>query len=134
MGSSQQRGFTLCMIKCHKEIKNATVAGNLAANLFLNNAMVGQVNDNFVLSLTNEKLYIDVYNYCTYGGLAELLYTEEFDRDAIRSFEVRSEGEKEYIDLTIQKKHKEDKRHLFRYNKEGDNLAMEMKELLELKV
>jgi len=88
----------ICSIITHKTIKNSSIATNVVTNLF-SLGVAGRVTNDFKLILTKENLYIEATTYCAWGGLPETLYTDKINREDIKSFEVKSEGTDEIIEL-----------------------------------
>lgn len=120
-----EKELILCMIKSHKKIKKSNTFINFIANI-LNGSIVGRIQDDFVISLTKDNLYIEAYWYTTWGGLPDKTYTKKYSRDQIQEFNVRNEEDNEIIEITPKGK----KKMVFlRYNKDGDNLAKVMKSL-----
>jgi hypothetical protein len=116
--------IVLCSINSHKEIKNHSVIINFISNLF---GPVGRITNDFKLILTIENLYIEAINYAAWGGLPETAYKEKISLNDIKSFDVKNEGDEEFICLTT---FTSKKIAFIRDNTEKNNLASEMANLI----
>lgn len=116
-----------CMVsfKTYK-IKRANTFLNVLLNFILLRGVAGSGSKEFVLTLTNDNLYIDAIGY-DMTGQREIFYTEKIDRRDIKSFEVKREGTKEIITLSKTKGKEET---YIRDNENLINLASEMANLI----
>lgn len=90
----------LCTVQSHKEVKNSHVLANLIANTFLG-AVPGRITNDFKLTLTDKKLYIEAIGYSTWGGLQETLYTDSFPISAIEKFKVEDAEDELVIKIMV---------------------------------
>ena len=126
MSSSLNGEEILCCIITHKTIKSSSTVANVFANL-ISGGVAGRVTNDFKLTLTNEKLYIEATTYSAWGGLPETLYTDKISREDINSFEVKSEGAEEIIEIITT----DDKTMSFvRDNEKNNDLALVMSTLI----
>lgn len=112
----------LCSANCYKNIKTSTVIASFFTNMF-SGGIAGMVTNNFRLVLTPKNLYIEAKTQAAWGGLPEILYTDKFGLEDIRTFEVINENSKELISITTSDGKKID---LIRNNDRNDNLASQI--------
>jgi hypothetical protein len=117
--------YFMVSFKTYKENKENTVL-TVLLNFLLLRGVGGSGSKEFVLTLTNESLYIDDIGYDMTGQL-EIFVTKKIDRRAIKSFEVKKEGNKEIITL-LQSKGKPVT--YIRSNEDSSSLATEMDKLI----
>ncbi|MBN7576763.1 MULTISPECIES: hypothetical protein [Clostridium] len=117
----------LCSINSYKDIKASSKVANTLVNLIGQGVAGGVVND-FKLILTPKNLYIQAITHSVWGGLSDIAYTDKISRENIKSFNVKNEDAKEYIQIIT----KDDKEANFiRDNEKKNDLALVMSSLLE---
>ncbi|MFL0166467.1 hypothetical protein [Candidatus Clostridium helianthi] len=117
----------LCSINSYKDIKASSKVANTLVNLIGQGVAGGVVND-FKLILTPKNLYIQAITHSVWGGLSDIDYTDKISRENIKSFNVKNEDAKEYIQIIT----KDDKEANFiRDNEKKNDLALVMSSLLE---
>jgi len=115
--------YSMISFSTYKNSKvNATT--NILINL-ISRGISGSGSKEFVLTLTNNNLYIDAMGYNMIGQ-EEIFYTDKLDRKDITSFEVKKEGTKELIILLVKGKSTE----YIKNNEDSTNLASEMATLI----
>lgn len=120
----------LCIVKSHKEIKNAAVTSNVIANLLVTalGGVGGRITNDFTLTLTDKHLYIDANGYSTWGGLPETNNEEIIAIKDIDQFNIEEKNNEMVIILTT---HLNTKKMLFICNNENEHkMAIKMSELI----
>jgi hypothetical protein len=117
--------YSMVSFKTYKNNKSNTFL-NILLNVVLLRGIAGSGSKEFVLTLTNNNLYIDAIGY-DMTGQREIFYTEQIDRRDIKSLEVKKERTKEIITL-LRTKGKEE--IFIRDNDDSLNLAFEMAGLI----
>ncbi|OCA99610.1 hypothetical protein [Clostridium beijerinckii] len=117
----------LCSINSYKDIKASSKVANTLVNLLAQGVAGGVVND-FKLILTPKNLYIQAITHSVWGGLSDIAYTDKISRENIKSFDVKNEDAKEYIQIIT----KDDKvANFIRDNEKKNDLASVMSSLLK---
>ncbi|WP_270566538.1 hypothetical protein [Clostridium beijerinckii] len=117
----------LCSINSYKDIKASSKVANTLVNLLAQGVAGGVVND-FKLILTPKNLYIQAITHSVWGGLSDIAYTEKISRENIKSFNVKNEDAKEYIQIIT----KDDKvANFIRDNEKKNDLALVMSSILK---
>ncbi|WP_026887051.1 hypothetical protein [Clostridium beijerinckii] len=117
----------LCSINSYKDIKASSKVANTLVNLIGQGVAGGIVND-FKLILTPKNLYIQAITHSAWGGLSDIAYTDKISRENIKSFNVKNEDAKEYIQIiTTDNK----VGNFIRDNEKKNDLALMMSVLLE---
>lgn len=117
--------YSMVSFKTYK-INKVTTFLNVLLNIILLRGVAGSGSKEFVLTLTNNNLYIDAIGY-DMTGQTEVFYTEKLDRADIKSFNVKKEGTKEIIILS---KNKGKEETYIKDNDNSINLASEMAKLI----
>lgn len=117
----------LCSINSYKDIKASSKVANTLVNLLAQGVAGGVVND-FKLILTPKNLYIQAITHSVWGGLSDIAYTDKISRENIKSFNVKNEDAKEYIEIIT----KDDKvANFIRDNEKKNDLALVMSSILK---
>ncbi|ALB44881.1 hypothetical protein [Clostridium beijerinckii] len=117
----------LCSINSYKDIKASSKVANMLVNLLAQGVAGGVVND-FKLILTPKNLYIQAITHSVWGGLSDIAYTDKISRENIKSFNVKNEDAKEYIEIIT----KDDKvANFIRDNEKKNDLALVMSSILK---
>ncbi|MBC2458860.1 hypothetical protein [Clostridium beijerinckii] len=117
----------LCSINSYKDIKASSKVANMLVNLLAQGVAGGVVND-FKLILTPKNLYIQAITHSVWGGLSDIAYTDKISRENIKSFNVKNEDAKEYIQIIT----KDDKvANFIRDNEKKNDLALVMSSILK---
>ncbi|NRY59664.1 hypothetical protein [Clostridium beijerinckii] len=117
----------LCSINSYKDIKASSKVANTLVNLIGQGVAGGVVND-FKLILTPKNLYIQAITHSVWGGLSDIAYTDKISRENIKSFNVKNEDAKEYIQIIT----KDDKvANFIRDNEKKNDLALVMSSILK---
>ncbi|MFW2504486.1 MULTISPECIES: hypothetical protein [Clostridium] len=117
----------LCSINSYKDIKASSKVANTLVNLLAQGVAGGVVND-FKLILTPKNLYIQAITHSVWGGLSDIAYTDKISRENIKSFNVKNEDAKEYIQIIT----KDDKvANFIRDNEKKNDLALVMSSILK---
>ncbi|AQS06774.1 MULTISPECIES: hypothetical protein [Clostridium] len=117
----------LCSINSYKDIKASSKVANTLVNLLAQGVAGGVVND-FKLILTPKNLYIQAITHAVWGGLSDIAYTDKISRENIKSFNVKNEDAKEYIEIIT----KDDKvANFIRDNEKKNDLALVMSSILK---
>ncbi|NRT36662.1 hypothetical protein OD350_16615 [Clostridium beijerinckii] len=117
----------LCSINSYKDIKASSKVANTLVNL-LAQGVAGEVVNDFKLILTPKNLYIQAITHSVWGGLSDIAYTDKISRENIKSFNVKNEDAKEYIQIIT----KDDKvANFIRDNEKKNDLALVMSSILK---
>ncbi|CUU49869.1 hypothetical protein [Clostridium beijerinckii] len=117
----------LCSINFYKDIKASSKVANTLVNL-LAQGVAGEVVNDFKLILTPKNLYIQAITHSVWGGLSDIAYTDKISRENIKSFNVKNEDAKEYIQIIT----KDDKvANFIRDNEKKNDLALVMSSILK---
>ncbi|NOW05652.1 hypothetical protein [Clostridium beijerinckii] len=117
----------LCSINSYKDIKASSKVANTLVNLIGQGVAGGVVND-FKLILTPKNLYIQAITHSVWGGLSDIAYTDKISRENIKSFNIKNEDAKEYIQIIT----KDDKvANFIRDNEKKNDLALVMSSILK---
>ncbi|HEX2985814.1 MAG TPA: hypothetical protein VHO71_03270 [Caproiciproducens sp.] len=121
--------FVLYSLKVKQEVTQKRRVSNLIGNLLF---PIGEKAVNtFLLNLTEDSLSVEGIRYDQWGGLPEEAYTEKYPIGDLINFDVKNQDGKELIEISFKKKGKVKYYSFYRKNDTGDNLALQMKELVE---
>lgn len=107
-------------LTCHSEVKLSSVAKGILLNLLI--CPIAGICNRYKLSVTDKNIYVEQLSYC--AGLYETVYTDKFNLDDIKIFEVTMiEDNKELIKI-VNFEGKELK--LINSNSKGNNIASQV--------
>lgn len=120
----------LFQIKAHRHIDNKDVMNGVIANL-IGAGIRGQIENDFILKLTEDELNIETKGYSAWGGLLETTNIDKIALEDICFFDVKDSQEQEIIVIHL----RDNSSMVFmRDNKSHDNLGRLMAELLSEKI
>lgn len=87
-------------ISCYRKITNIEVVNSFLLNFFVctNTApLVGQIVDDYTLTLTNKNIYIESVYYSPWEGIYSVMNTSKIPLKKVVSFDIYKENKDEYI-------------------------------------
>lgn len=87
-------------ISCYRKITNIEVVNSFLLNFFVctNTApLVGQIVDDYTLTLTNKNIYIESIYYSPWEGIYSVMNTSKIPLKKVVSFDIYKENKDEYI-------------------------------------
>lgn len=87
-------------ISCYRKITNIEVVNSFLLNFFVctnTTPAVGQIVDDYILTLTDQNIYLESIYYSPWEGIYSVMNTSKIPLKKIVSFDVYQDKEDEYI-------------------------------------